>query len=58
MPTYEYRCEKCEDTVERTQSIHEDIQPELDCGLCGGVMRRTWGFNAKRSGQEMPPGSR
>ena len=37
MPTYSYLCE-CGNEYEMLHSIHED--PEVECGQCGGTMRR------------------
>ena len=35
MPTYQYRCEKCEKTFERTETMaeHEVVKPQ--CPKCG-----------------------
>jgi len=33
MPTYDYKCSKCEHTFERFHGINE--KPEIKCPLCG-----------------------
>jgi putative FmdB family regulatory protein len=38
MPTYEYRCEKCEHEFEREQRITED--PIKKCPACGSLRAR------------------
>jgi putative FmdB family regulatory protein len=38
MPTYEYRCNKCEDNFEVVQKITED--PVAECSKCGGKVER------------------
>ena len=36
MPTYQYRCEECEKTFERTETMaeHDVVKPQ--CPKCGG----------------------
>ncbi|HNW34605.1 MAG TPA: zinc ribbon domain-containing protein [Candidatus Ozemobacteraceae bacterium] len=38
MPTYEYLCESCRQTIERQQAMKD--QPETICPSCGGTLRR------------------
>ena len=38
MPTYEYRCSKCEDNFEVVQKITDD--PVAKCSKCGGGVER------------------
>lgn len=38
MPTYEYRCEECENEFEKFQSMMED--PVKVCPACGGRVKR------------------
>lgn len=38
MPTYEYRCNKCEKTFEVIQKITDD--PVATCSECGGKVQR------------------
>ena len=38
MPTYDYRCDRCERTFEVRQRISED--PLTTCERCGGPIRR------------------
>ena len=38
MPTYDYRCDRCERTFEVRQRISED--PLTTCDRCGGPIRR------------------
>jgi putative FmdB family regulatory protein len=38
MPTYQYRCTKCEDEFEVVQSFTDD--PVTECPKCGGVVRK------------------
>jgi putative FmdB family regulatory protein len=38
MPTYEYRCKKCDHTFEAFQSMTE--KPLKKCPNCGGVVKR------------------
>jgi putative FmdB family regulatory protein len=35
MPTYEYRCEKCQATFERTESVAEHEAAKPRCPKCG-----------------------
>jgi putative FmdB family regulatory protein len=35
MPTYQYRCEKCEKTFERTYTISEHETAKPQCPKCG-----------------------
>jgi putative FmdB family regulatory protein len=35
MPTYQYRCEDCDKTFERTESISEHDQARPQCPQCG-----------------------
>ena len=52
MPTYEYRCEKCQKTHEAFQSI--TAHPLRKCPKCGGKLKRLigggMGFIFKGSG--------
>ena len=41
MPTYEYECEKCGYTFEKSQSMHDD--PFKICPKCNGNVRRLIG---------------
>jgi putative FmdB family regulatory protein len=36
MPTYVYRCEQCEDTFERIETISEHGGAKPSCPKCGG----------------------
>lgn len=55
MPVYEYRCEGCDEMVDRLLPHDEADQPGR-CPLCGGELRRRfsrvavryegWGFNS------------
>ena len=54
MPTYEYRCEKCGETFERSESIaeHETAMPK--CPKCEGdevarVYSRVYAKTSKKS---------
>ena len=38
MPTYEYKCNKCEEILERFQKITDP--PLQDCPVCGGELKR------------------
>lgn len=38
MPTYEYKCQKCEKNFEYVQKITED--PKKKCEKCGGKLER------------------
>jgi putative FmdB family regulatory protein len=40
MPTYEYRCERCGDTVEVVQSFAD--APLTTCSSCGGPLRKVF----------------
>ena len=40
MPTYEYRCERCGDTVEVVQSFTDS--PLTTCTSCGGPLRKVF----------------
>jgi putative FmdB family regulatory protein len=40
MPTYEYRCERCGDTVEVVQSFTDS--PLTECTSCGGPLRKVF----------------
>jgi putative FmdB family regulatory protein len=40
MPTYEYRCERCGDTVEVVQSFSDG--PLTTCEWCGGPLRKVY----------------
>lgn len=40
MPTYEYRCEKCERTVEVVQGFTD--APLTVCESCGGALRKVY----------------
>ena len=33
MPTYDFKCPKCQITVEITASVEEQCAPTCDCGL-------------------------
>jgi putative FmdB family regulatory protein len=35
MPTYQYRCQKCDATFERTETISEDATAKPQCLKCG-----------------------
>jgi putative FmdB family regulatory protein len=35
MPTYQYHCEQCEKTFERTETISEHEAAKLQCPKCG-----------------------
>ncbi|MGH9340295.1 MAG: FmdB family zinc ribbon protein [Acidobacteriota bacterium] len=35
MPTYQYRCEKCGKTFERTETISEHERTKPQCPKCG-----------------------
>jgi putative FmdB family regulatory protein len=51
VPIYEYRCRKCEGTVERIQGLHDG--PLKKCPSCGGKLERmmsTGAFQFKGSG--------
>ncbi|MBI9103464.1 MAG: zinc ribbon domain-containing protein [Spirochaetales bacterium] len=41
MPTYDYRCEKCENVFEEFHGMTED--PEIKCPLCGNVSKKMIG---------------
>ncbi|HVX16453.1 MAG TPA: FmdB family zinc ribbon protein [Acidimicrobiales bacterium] len=41
MPTYEYRCKKCDQTLEVFQSFTDDSLTE--CPNCGGTLRKVFG---------------
>ncbi len=43
MPKYQYRCEKCEQEFEVTQSIHD--KPLSDCPTCKGEIYRVISSN-------------
>lgn len=38
MPTYDYRCNPCDQTVEELRNINDTS--ELICGICGDPMER------------------
>ena len=38
MPTYEYKCNKCEEVFEVFQKITES--PLRECSVCGGELKR------------------
>ena len=38
MPTYEYKCNKCEEILERFQKI--TAPPLQECPVCGGELKR------------------
>jgi putative FmdB family regulatory protein len=35
MPTYQYRCQKCDSTFERTETISEHEAAKPQCPKCG-----------------------
>ncbi len=37
MPTYRYRCQRCEETFERVEGLAEHGTAEPRCPTCGGV---------------------
>lgn len=51
MPTYEYRCEGCGETFERSESIAEHDTAKPDCPKCGSdkVVRAVSAFYARTS---------
>lgn len=44
MPTYEYKCEKCEYHFEKFESI--TAEPEQNCPVCGGKVTRMIGHGS------------
>jgi len=38
MPIYEYKCEKCKDSVEVLQKASEE--PLTTCEKCGGILKK------------------
>jgi len=51
VPIYEYKCRKCEESVERIQGLHD--VPLKKCPACGGKLERmmsTGAFQFKGSG--------
>ena len=51
MPTYEYRCETCDETFELRESIAEHEAAEPKCPKCGSekIARAVSSFYAKTS---------
>ena len=51
MPTYEYRCEGCGETFERSESIAEHDTARPECPKCGSdkVTRAVSAFYARTS---------
>ena len=41
MPTYEYRCDKCDANFDVVQSFHDD--PLTACPTCGSAVRKVFG---------------
>lgn len=37
MPIFEFKCDKCGDTVDKLTSC---LTPSIDCTICGGVMQK------------------
>jgi putative FmdB family regulatory protein len=51
MPTYDYRCRDCGQSLEVQQSIHDD--PLTECPACGGTLKKVFsavGISFKGSG--------
>ena len=54
MPTYQYRCEKCGNWVERTETMSEHDTAKPQCPKCGskkvsGVPGRVYVVTSKKS---------
>ena len=45
MPTYEFKCPKCESHLEETVSMNDEI-PKPTCWGCGELMNRLYNFGA------------
>jgi putative FmdB family regulatory protein len=54
MPTYQYSCQECEKTFERTETISEHEVAKLQCRKCGSkkvsaVLGRVYVVTSKKS---------
>ena len=46
MPTYTYKCEKCENTFDKFESMTKDPQTHCESEACDGQVKRLIGMGA------------
>lgn len=46
MPIYEYKCEVCEEIVEKFQTISIDLSSSLKCIKCNGSVKRVMSLSS------------